>query len=213
MIVQNPLTGRSSGKFAGAIFSTVFGKNIARSKPVTVRDKKSSAQLAQREKFNVAQQWIIMFLAIIRTGFASIAEGKSAYAAALSWYLKNCITGSFGSYAIDYPNARFIHGNMPTISDGIISDNSFEQVLVTFTENTDVPPASTADDVNLIIFNVNTGSMIHGHTGGSRGTENCSYTGSIGSVGDTIHVWAYPVSMDGTYIGDEIYCGSAVLYG
>lgn len=57
-IVQNPITGRSSGKFGTGIFQTQFGVNILRTMPGSYRDAKTPGQLAQRGKFKIAAEFI-----------------------------------------------------------------------------------------------------------------------------------------------------------
>jgi hypothetical protein len=57
MKTQNPLIGRASGKFGEAIFSTLDGKNIVRSKAVSYRDANSETQKATRRRFSLAGQF------------------------------------------------------------------------------------------------------------------------------------------------------------
>jgi hypothetical protein len=57
-ITQNPLIGRASGKFGGAVFATLFGQNILRTLPVEVRNPRTPAQTAQRNLFKQAALFI-----------------------------------------------------------------------------------------------------------------------------------------------------------
>ena len=212
MKVQNPLTGRSSGKFASAIFSTVYGNNIVRSKPVEVRDAKTEAQLAQREKFSVALSWIKMFLTVIRTGFATLAVGKSAYSAALSWYLNNGITGSPGSYAIDISNSRFVFGDISAISltpGGIAIDGS----EIYFTSSAlSLPTGIVAtDDASFIIYNVTTGAAFFYPAECTLESTNFVLPASFASVGDTVHLWIFAQSATSNNLTDDFYAGEHVV--
>ena len=50
-ISQNPITGRMRQKMSNVVFSTVFGQNVVRSKPLTVRNPKTAKQIQHREYF------------------------------------------------------------------------------------------------------------------------------------------------------------------
>ena len=55
-ISQNPITGRMRQKMSNVVFSTVFGQNVVRSKPLTVRNPKTAAQIKHREYFTKVVQ-------------------------------------------------------------------------------------------------------------------------------------------------------------
>jgi len=50
-IVQNPITGRTKKAFGTAVFTSLFGKNIIRTKPLEVSNPRTPAQVKQRNKF------------------------------------------------------------------------------------------------------------------------------------------------------------------
>lgn len=91
-IVQNPITGRSSGSFAGAIFQTQYSKNIIRSKPVTVNVSQSDASVLVRQKFTAVTQFILTMLGFLNTIFAKAKFGKSVY----SWVVGKAYTAATG---------------------------------------------------------------------------------------------------------------------
>ena len=55
-ISQNPITGRMRQKMSNVVFSTVFSQNVVRSKPLTVRNPKTAAQIKHREYFTKVVQ-------------------------------------------------------------------------------------------------------------------------------------------------------------
>jgi len=206
-IVQNPLIGRASGKFSGAVFSTNYSKNVIRSRPVEFRDKKSASQLAQRSKFIIAQQWVVKFLTIIRTGFASLAVNKSAYIAALSWYLENGITGSPGSYEIDYTNAKFTFGDLAQIAGANIDYFNTDFISIDVDDNSNLDNAS-ADDIGILILYdplsdiIYTSSTANFRTSGILEGANIPF-----SHGTECHIWFYAQSSSGNSISESQYYG------
>lgn len=52
-IIQNPIVGRAKQKFANSIFSTWYGRNVLRSKPLEVRNPRSGKQLTARYELSI----------------------------------------------------------------------------------------------------------------------------------------------------------------
>ena len=55
-ISQNPITGRMRQKMSNVVFSTVFGQNVVRSKPLTVRNPRTTGQVNHRDYFTKVVQ-------------------------------------------------------------------------------------------------------------------------------------------------------------
>ena len=55
-ISQNPITGRMRQKMSNVVFSTVFSQNVVRSKPLTVRNPQTTAQVNHRDYFTKVVQ-------------------------------------------------------------------------------------------------------------------------------------------------------------
>jgi hypothetical protein len=52
-IVTNPIIGRSRNGSGTMVFQTVFGQNVIRSRPLMLKDRKSSSQLLIRSNFSI----------------------------------------------------------------------------------------------------------------------------------------------------------------
>ena len=68
-IIQNPHIGRSSGKFSTGVFSTVLGKNVLRSKALTVSNPRSLAQRKVRALLSTLSFYAKMFALAVNVGF------------------------------------------------------------------------------------------------------------------------------------------------
>lgn len=89
MKVQNPLTGRSSGSFAGAIFSTWKGKNVVRSKPIEVKPSNTLAQIKNRNRLKATAEASKGCRIIIDKTFKPEAVGKTEQNVFVSKNLQN----------------------------------------------------------------------------------------------------------------------------
>jgi len=87
-ISQNPITGRMRQKMSNVVFSTVFSQNVVRSKPLTVRNPKTAAQIKHREYFTK----VVQLCKILKTdeGVAkrSSRTGRNPKMSAYSYLIK-----------------------------------------------------------------------------------------------------------------------------
>jgi hypothetical protein len=210
-IVQNPLIGRAKGKFANAIFSTVYDQNIIRSKPLSIRDRKSVLQLKQRSAFALAVNWIIHFLSIIRAGFASVSVQRSAYASAISYYLTNCIEVLSNPPAFIFSAIRFTNGDLLQSSATMITDNDPDNIAITFATDAGVGNSSPDDVAIIILFNEtdNTDHIIQ--AGVTRADGAAAFSGFDYSVGDVVHIWLQFRKSDNSMFSTTQYCGTTTL--
>lgn len=126
-VIQNPIIGRAKNKFSNAIFSTWVGKNVLRSKPLSVANPRTERQIINRER--------IAFLARIAKGtreiilitMRSLRQGQTQYNALAK---------------INYPSfAPPLNGNGPDVwisPDSILlSTNTMSLSGVTLDETTE----------------------------------------------------------------------------
>jgi hypothetical protein len=86
-VVQNPIVGRSSGKFSNAIFSKWKNKNTLRSKPLVVNQPNTPAQLTQRAVFKAAVSYTRQLLTFLRLSLKSVSSSMSEF----NYFLKKLI--------------------------------------------------------------------------------------------------------------------------
>ena len=117
-IVQNTLIGKSKQSIGNATFTTWKGRNVLKSKPVSVANPKTDSQLMRRSALIQTVELYRKVSGVINAGFNELATTISAYNAFCSYTLKN---------AFDYsapPVASFV------IDDALISKGSIAQQLL-----------------------------------------------------------------------------------
>ena len=87
-ISQNPITGRMRQKMSNVVFSTVFGQNVVRSKPLTVRNPKTTAQINHREYFTKVVQLCKILKRVEGVAKRSSRTGRSPKMSAYSYLIK-----------------------------------------------------------------------------------------------------------------------------
>jgi hypothetical protein len=78
-ILQNPLIGRAKQKLGNTVFSAQFGKNTLRSKPLTVKNPKTPAQVLVRDRMKKLVKLFRQVLNYVNTAYAGSVTGMSPY--------------------------------------------------------------------------------------------------------------------------------------
>jgi len=87
-ISQNPITGRMRQKMSNVVFSTVFGQNVVRSKPLTVRNPRTTGQVNHRDYFTKVVQLCKILKTVEGVAKRSSRTGRSPKMSAYSYLIK-----------------------------------------------------------------------------------------------------------------------------
>ena len=87
-ISQNPITGRMRQKMSNVVFSTVFGQNVVRSKPLTVRNPRTTGQVNHRDYFTKVVQLCKILKRVEGVAKRSSRTGRSPKMSAYSYLIK-----------------------------------------------------------------------------------------------------------------------------
>ena len=152
---QNLLFGRMKQKIGGIVTSTWKGINVIKSKPLTVANPKTDLQLMRRSALIQAVALARTISAAINLGFKEQAVFKSAFNAFVGYTLRN---------AFDYsgpPDAQMVQSNIlvsqgtisPTPIATVISDQSSNNIILTWLSLTLLPGQSNSDVPVLVAYN------------------------------------------------------------
>ena len=101
------------GKLGNLVFYKVGGRGRVRTRPARYRDRKSPAQLAQRQRLQVVLDFLKPFSNLIRITFKEEAVGRSAMQAAQSYLMRNALEGEYPQIYVDKSKALLCRGPLP----------------------------------------------------------------------------------------------------
>ena len=210
-IVQNPITGRSSGKFANAIFQTLLGKNILRSKPLEVYNPRTPGQVSQRSKFSLVVQFLRSFLPIIRIGYKLRAIGQNAFNASVSYNIQHAVLGTSPDFTIDYEKVVIAQGPLAGLSSASIDENLSDAISVSIQENVPSDSPRLADLAYGLFYNATKNQVLTDMGTKTRVDWGVSVAPEIWEAGDVVYAWVFYTSPDGISISDSFYAGTTTL--
>lgn len=210
-IVQNPFTGRTSGKFAGAVFSKQFGKNTMRSKPVEVANPKTTKQLTQRSRFSMMVVVARMILSFVRVTFKQMAVGMSAFNAFVKTNIDDFISGTYPTFTYDWTKLVIAKGTLTNLLNPVAAAFAGLLVKISWTDNTGSGDALATDQAVLLLVNPTKMEVMYSTTDATRDAQEYSFTVPSSWTGDTVYCYAAAADADFAKIADSVYVGSVTI--
>ena len=204
------ILGGFSGRVGNIVGARIFGIDVMRSYQPNVKNPRTPAQVAQRNKFSLLVAFISLMLPIIRTGFKFVANKMSEFNKAVSVNILSAVTGTDPNYQIDYPNVTFAQGSLTSAKDPALNMANPLTASLAWVNNAGVGLAADTDVLHGIVYNPTKDSYAYLDLN-TRQDEFCDITVPADWATETVHAWGFFVSDDGSMIGDSDYFGSGVI--
>jgi len=210
-IVQNPITGRTTGKFSTAVFSKQFGKNTMRSKPLEVKNPRTLAQREQRAKFSLLVELARKFLTFIRTSFKQTAIGMSEFNSFMQTNINEVISGAFPDYTIDYDQLIVSKGTLTGATGETASAIAGNSVTIDWVDNSGVGDALSTDKALMLILNPNSSNVVYDTTLKTRADQTADLVVPNDWIGEEVYVYLSFMNETGDKVADSSFVGSVTI--
>ena len=101
------------GRLGNLVLYKMKGRNIVRTKPEHYSDRKSPAQLAQRQRMQAINNFLKPFSKLLTTTFDPESERLTARQAAQSYNMRNALAGEYPDIYVDKSRALLSRGPLP----------------------------------------------------------------------------------------------------
>lgn len=206
-VTQNTLIGSSRGKVGGTVFTKQFGKNVLKSKPLSVANPNTKKQKDQRVSLAKTVALYRSISAVINQTFRSQAVGMSAFNAFTSKAKLGAFTYSGDGNPIFVPSALLISKGTisPVAATGKEITIPAKSVSVDFpTALSDASQAST-DKAVIGLYNATKGTIRASVTNAMRsaGTATATFD-NVDAADDVYYVYVAFIASDGSKSSDSI---------
>ena len=205
-VVQNPITGRSRGKFSNAVFTKWKNLNVLKSKPLSVANPQSPAQVMRRGMFSQLVEYGRTFRSVIETGFETFKDTETW----MNSFIKYnngvvVIAGTAPDFTVDLLPIITSRGPLtPTDIDNATGADGSADVTVNFSASVDGLDQTLLDTAFILVTNTTQGEfgVSAGTVARSAGTAVVTLSGSA-STGDVIGVAIFFQSDNDGSVGDS----------
>ena len=207
-VVQNTLIGRTRGSIGGVVFTTQFGFNVAKSKPVSVAQPNSDKQRMQKSAMSQITAIARQILGVIQVTFNALAVGKSAYNVFSSLNLRTAFDFSNPPTAVLLPSSLVISKGtiaITPVSTAVVGVGG-NSIDVTFPNSVESVGQSLTDVAVVVAFNETNGKAAGWISGNVRSMGECAVDITlIKSTNPVYHLYLAFISEDGSKSSDSVH--------
>jgi len=201
------------GGFSGTIGTVIGGSwkgiEYMRSQPVKKSGSSTFKQLAQQAKFATIVEFESSMTALLETSFKNYAVRMTGYNNAVSYNIKNAVTGVYPNYAIDYSAALISRGDLPN-AIAPAATTSAHSVYFTWTNNSGIAEAKDDDAAILVVYCADLKTTVFTLNGGTRSSGAGNMDVAMFN-GKAVQTWLGFISADGKSVASSFYTGELVI--
>jgi len=210
-IVQNPITGRSKQKMGNVVFSTIFGKNVLKSKPLTVANPRTDKQKTQREKFSAMIETLRIVLPFVKIGYKIVATGMSAFNKANMENIKVFLTGTTGAIVKHFDLLSVAMGSLSGVQSGAAVAAAGRKVTFSWDDNSGQGDAQATDIAMMIIVSDTKRNMVMDVALKTRADLTHEFTVPSIWIGEDVHCYMCFKQADTFKVCDSVFCSTVTV--
>lgn len=209
--IKQGILGPFSGKVGNVVGATNNGVHYMRIIPANVRDPKTTKQLAQRQRFGLMTSTLKIFRPVINIGFRKKTGNTRPSNRALSYNLKNAISGDYPDQEIDFPAFKIARGDLTTAPDlTAVSENPGE-ITFNWTDNSGIGSAQTDDLLTIACYDSEESHLFYRIEAALREDETVGIALPQTLAGQEVHAFAFFAAADNEDVTDSLYMGEVLI--
>lgn len=203
--IKQGILGGFSGKVGTVIGSSWKGISYMRGRAQNVRNPHTKGQMEQRSKFALTLDFLKPITPFVRTGYKTYASGRTAFNAAMSYIVKNAISGTYPNYELSFADVLVSRGTLETAKEPTAEVSAGSFIIKTRPETSG--SGQPTDLMMPLIFNADKGEAVFSTAGAARSTGQTTLATPADWAGDTVEVYLGMISNDGTQVANSVYIG------
>ena len=210
--ISQGILGGFSGKVGNVIGVNWKGIDYMRVKPASVANPKTEGQVDQRSKFSTVLQFLQPLQGFLKVGFHAYAVKMTEFNSAMSYNVKNAITGEYPDYAIDFESALVSRGALTGALNPEASSPGLGQVQFNWADNSNDGNASPTDKAMVLVYNPVKNEAVYVTDGPERSTGTHTLTVPDNYSSDTVHTFIAFLNEENE-VSNSKYVGEVVVAG
>jgi len=208
---KNGILGPFLGKVGTVVGSVWNGVFYMRALANYIKNNPSMSQLDARFKFALMVKFVTGMKSLINVGYQSVREGETPMNAALSYNLKNAITGVSPNFMIDYPKIVYSNGELPAPFLPETEAEVGAEMKFSWIANPSWQPSVGTDKLSICVYNTDKHVFVPASGVATRADLEYTLQLPLDFQGDSVQMWLSFVSVDGKRVSDSVYVGGGVV--
>jgi hypothetical protein len=209
--IKQGIIGPFSGGVGEVIGSSWNGITYVRSYAAKISNPRTDLQQDHRQKIAVTMKFLRPLAVFLRTGFKEYAVRMSGINAAMSYNIKNALTGTYSTIAIDYPNALVSRGNLAGVLNQVASSTIAGTVKFDWEDNSGEIGASALDKTLLVVYNPTQNQAVTVSQLAERADGTQTVTVPDSFSGDLVQCYMAYITTDGVTVSNSAFAGAVTV--
>jgi hypothetical protein len=204
------ILGAFSGKVGPIVGATWRGKDVMRSLPKRSNRVASAAQLLQRQKFSMVNDFLGGLQPVVKRYYGSNSGIKTRRNQAMSYLMREALIFTDPDFEWDYSKVLISRGDLTGMEDATL-DVAAGAISVLWTNNSNQGEAAADDVLVLVVYDPVTKTVVYSLVAGERADEAASLAMPSYLDGAEVQVWATFVAADEKLVATSLYLGSITV--
>lgn len=210
-IIKQGILGGVSGGVGTVIGGSWKGIDYVRSRPSSVANPNSDKQVDQRSKFSSVIGFLKPLTGLVTVTFRNYAIGMSGFNVAMSYNIKNAITGTSPDFTIDYTLALLSQGDLSKAFNPSVAVSGSNTIAYSWVNNSDEGNANEDDQAILMAYFESNGQAVYQFTTVKRTAVTANLSIPASYTGLVAKCWIAFQTADGKGFSNSIYIGEVTM--
>jgi hypothetical protein len=207
-VIKQGILGGISGKVGTVVGGTWKGIDYLRARPQKVANPNTEKQQNQRTKFSTVLGFLKPFTGFLAVGFKSLSVGQTGFNAAMSYNVKNAVTGIFPNFVMDFPSTLLSSGKATGAMNPSVASAAPGSIQFGWADNTGIGNAKTDDVAVLATFFEGSSEAVYQFTNIQRNALVAELIVPDVYSGQVAQCWLCFQTADGKDISNSLYIGT-----
>ena len=208
--INKGILGGFSGKVGNVVGGTWKGIDYMRSKSNRRNFTATQPQLEQQVKFALAVRFVQTMTGLVEISFGDFAVRKTGFNSAVSYTLRNAITGAYPVYSIQYGDALVSRGDLPNVLAPAVTAGAGSILTFSWTDNSGVGIAKATDKALLVAYCPALNQCVY-TTGGAKRNALTDSLNLAAFKGQQVQTWIGFISENRLNVASSFYTGMVTL--
>ncbi|MCT4647797.1 MAG: DUF6266 family protein [Carboxylicivirga sp.] len=206
--IEQGILGGFSGKVGNVVGGNWKGIDYMRIKPANVANPQTPDQVDQRTKFVKVLNFLQPMTDFLRVGYKNYAIKMTQFNSAMSYNLKNAVTGTYPDFKVSYPDSLVSRGNLKGADSATVTNAAGSTVQFTWPDNSGIGNATATDKSLLLIYNEDKKQAVYTIEGPVRSLGSGVVTIPDAFNNDTVQAFIGFISEDGKDVANSFFVGN-----
>jgi hypothetical protein len=204
--IKKGILGGFSGKVGTVVGASWRGIEYMRSMPSKRKGADTERQLAQKTKFTLMREFLKSMPDLLTMGYKGQALQMTELNSALSYHLKNAVTGTYPDFSIVYPQVLLTRGNLPNATAPAAAAGAAGSINFSWTDNSGIGKAKASDKAILVAYSETLKHAVYVIQPLRSAQSGILAAPAFSS--QQVHTWISFLTEDETDIATSIYTGT-----